>query len=196
MLFLPPSLPQSIQGKRKTREVIQVPSATNKGVLSFPLNRALAFNHRIHFQNEGPAFTANWSTITLLPALWLLFSSWIYKMSWVKTAAFRPDNDSSCKSLLVTWQKKACIWWTATNGNSTHWKAEPSLHQQLKLHPQPGHNPRHPEVSMVSLRSHRDKLYWREWVKYKITASSSLPELNYRILFQKPFLSQLVQTDQ
>lgn len=126
MLFLPPSLPQSIQGKRKTREVIQVPSATNKGVLSFPLNRALAFNHRIHFQNEGPAFTANWSTITLLPALWLLFSSWIYKMSWVKTAAFRLDNGSSCKSLLVTWQKKACIWWTATNGNSTHWKADPA----------------------------------------------------------------------
>ena len=31
------------------------------------------------------------------------------------------------------------------------------------LHPQPGHNPRHPAISTVdSLRGYKDKLYWRQ----------------------------------
>lgn len=87
-LFLLPSPPQLIQAKRKAREVIQVPSATNKGAVSFPL-RALALPHRVYFLNEGPAFTTNWSTSTLLMALHLLFLSWIYVISWVQMAAFR-----------------------------------------------------------------------------------------------------------
>lgn len=36
--------------------------------------------------------------------------------------------------------------------------------------------------------------YNGEWVKYNIAASSSLPELTYRILFQEEFLSQSKQT--
>lgn len=58
-LFLLPSPPQLIQAKRNAREVIQVPSATNKGAVSFPLNRALALHHRVYFLNEGPAFITN-----------------------------------------------------------------------------------------------------------------------------------------
>ena len=35
------------------------------------------------------------------------------------------DNGSSCRCLSVSWQRQACIWRTATNGNSRQWKAEP-----------------------------------------------------------------------
>lgn len=88
--FLLPSPPQPIQGKRKAREVIQTPSATNKGALEL---LPLYFLHSKLAKNHFPKITGIMVTALILTLQDFLGQNYsIQTMVQVADLSWYPDK--------------------------------------------------------------------------------------------------------